>query len=437
VLKQILSYVGWSSVDHVVRLSVGLIVGIATAQYLGPEKFGLLSLLLSTVAIASCLVPLAANSIVIRELINRPGSQMEILGSQFALRTAGVFIAALLAIGAIVLQRPHLQGVWFLALLGGVSIVFLAFEPIVVWFNTHLLARASLLARLPSLLVVSLLRLVLIRFEAPLYAFIACVALEGGLAALGLMLAYRCLGQSVFKWKARGYEAKRLFGDSWPLIISGVSSLLYLRLDVLMLGAMAGDFEVGIYSAATRISEAWYFIPMIIASGVQPLILRLHISDNAQYSQRLGQLYALMAWSSVSIAVLVSFIGPIIISLLFGSAYAAAAPVLIVHIWAGVPVFLGVASSQFLTAENLARISLYRTGLGLLANVLLNFVLIPRFGALGAALATVISYTIATFSLLLFRKSRHQVWKMIAAFTPSAALNAAAALQLQVRKNAE
>jgi polysaccharide transporter, PST family len=406
---------------------------------LGPDKFGTLNVVLSSVAIASCLVPLAADTIAMRELIARPEQQMAILGSQSSLRLLGSLSAALLATSTIVFLRSEVSSIWLIAILAGGSIVFQAFESIAVWFNTHLLARANILARLPALLITSLMRLVLIYCAAPLYAFVACIALEAGLTALGLVLAYRYLGEGILRWRLQMTKAHQLFKDSWPLLIAGISTILYIRVDVLMIGAMVNDFEVGIYSAATKIAEAWYFVPTIIAASVQPALLRLHKKDSESHAIRLGQLYALMAWLSVSIAICVSIAAPTIISLLFGATYERASPVLMIHIWAGIPVFLGVASSQFLIAENLTWISAYRTGLGLGTNVFLNLALIPQFGALGAALATVLSYLVASFSLLFFRDTRQQARKMISAFAPSELVNIVTSVrqQLWMRRDVE
>jgi PST family polysaccharide transporter len=198
--------------------------------------------------------------------------------------------------------------------------------------------------------------------------------------------------------------------------------MLYLRLDVVMVTAMRGDYETGIYSAATRLSEAWYFLPMALMSAVQPVLLRARENDPVVFQRRLNALYVLTAWASVVVAALLTVTATPLIALLFGDRYLGAGPVLALHAWAGIAVFLGVASSQYLVAENLVRISMYRTALGVVANILLNLLLIPHYGALGAAAATVVSYFVATFSLLAFASTRSQAVSMVRAFSPLEAL---------------
>jgi PST family polysaccharide transporter len=164
-----------------------------------------------------------------------------------------------------------------------------------------------------------------------------------------------------------------------------------------MLGQMLGDEAVGIYSAATRISEVWYFIPIIIVASVFPAILEAKKQSETLYHQRLQRLYDLMVWLSVAVALPMTFLAGPIVVLLYGPAYAEAGTVLAIHIWASVFVFLGVASGQWFIAENRQILSFQRTLMGAVANVLLNLIFIPKFGPVGAAVATVMAYSIAAF----------------------------------------
>ena len=172
---------------------------------------------------------------------------------------------------------------------------------------------------------------------------------------------------------------------------------------------MSSTREVGIYAAAIRISEIWYFIPTVIISSVSPSIISCHGSNNDLYLTRLKSLYFMMAWLALGVTIPLSLLSDQIISILLGSDFSDAAPVLAIHLWASLAVFLGMASSQHLLVEQLQKISFYRTLIGLVSNVFLNIMLIPNMGAKGAAIATVISYFVATFSLVLFRSTRKHV----------------------------
>ncbi|WP_026053715.1 polysaccharide biosynthesis C-terminal domain-containing protein, partial [Leptospira santarosai] len=112
--------------------------------------------------------------------------------------------------------------------------------------------------------------------------------------------------------------------------------------------------------------------------------------------------------------------------LFFGEKFSEAGTVLAIHIWAGIFVFLGVASSRYYLTENLPKEELYKSISGCLANIVLNYFFIPLYGIKGAAIATVISQFIAsTLFNLLFKRTREVFfiqlesvffWKMFGRF---------------------
>jgi PST family polysaccharide transporter len=151
---------------------------------------------------------------------------------------------------------------------------------------------------------------------------------------------------------------------------------------------------------------------MMIVASVFPAILEAKKRDDGQYLQRLQRLYDLMVRLSIVIALPMTFIATPLVVTLFGSAYAKSGPVLAIHIWASVFVFLGVASSQWFVAENRQILSFQRTLLGAVVNVILNLILIPPFGPIGAAVATVIAYAMAAFLADLLQKGTRQMFLM-------------------------
>jgi len=175
-----------------------------------------------------------------------------------------------------------------------------------------------------------------------------------------------------------------------------------------MLGNIMNDREVGIYSVATRIAEMWYFIPMSIATSVFPSVIKAKRENHIIYMHRLEAFYCVMSMISMSVAAITFLFSNAIIRLLFGAEFAEAGPVLSIYIWASIPVFLNIATTQFLIAENLTRIALYRTLAGSLANILINIVLIPKYGTIGAAIATLLSYCVTLFSIAISPNLRSQ-----------------------------
>ena len=119
-----------------------------------------------------------------------------------------------------------------------------------------------------------------------------------------------------------------------------------------------------------------------------------------------------MVWLSVAVALPMTFLSTPIVTLLFGENFSASGTVLAIHIWAAVFVFLGVASSKWFLAENRQMLSFQRTALGAVVNVILNFLLIPDFGPIGAAIATVVSYATAAFLFDVAQQETRQMFAM-------------------------
>jgi O-antigen/teichoic acid export membrane protein len=178
-------------------------------------------------------------------------------------------------------------------------------------------------------------------------------------------------------------------------MFANLAVIVYLRIDEVMLRYLASPAEVGIYAAAVKLSELWYFLPSALAASVLPALLRARERDAAAYAARQQQYYDLSVGLAYLLSVPVALVAPWLVRLIYGPAFTASGPILAVHIWASVFVFLGVARGQWLVNEGLQKFYLAATLAGAAANILLNLVLIPHWGGLGAAWATVVSYALS------------------------------------------
>jgi O-antigen/teichoic acid export membrane protein len=224
------------------------------------------------------------------------------------------------------------------------------------------------------------------------------------LGALGLAIAYRHTGCRMTNWRISRTLAVELFRDSWPLLCSDMVAIIYLRIDRIMIGEMAGNFELGVYSVAAMLAEAFYFIPVAISNSVFPSIVEARASSEELFVTRVQQFYNLMALLGYLVALPVTILAGWLVPFLFGEVYAEAGPMLVGLAWAGIFFNLAVARSQYLTALNWTRLNFITDLLGCLMNVVLNIILIPRYGGMGAVVASVISYwVVAHGSCVLFR----------------------------------
>ena len=381
-------------------------------RYLGPKDFGLYSYILSFFWLFGSLSTVGLEVISTREIIKQPDKVDEINGTVFILRLIGS-LAAIVLIGITLVITGEESFTAILILITSVSFLFQSFSVIEYYFRGIVKAKYNAYALSASVILSSLLKIILILLKAPLMYFVLAIVFEYLALAAGLVIVYHYNKLSIFNWKFSKDLAVKLLKDSWPLMLSGLVVMVYMRIDQILIKHMISEEAVGYYAAAVRICEAWYFIPVTLCNSIFPAIVNAKNVSEEFYNNRMQKLYDLLAWLAIGIAVPVTIFSDQIITILFGSNFAPASPVLIIYIWAGVAVFLGVASSQYLINENLTKLSFTRTSIGMVINVILNIILIPLYGIVGSAFATLVSYTIATFSIITSKRAYGQV-KMMA-----------------------
>jgi polysaccharide transporter, PST family len=403
--------------DNILRLSIGLVMTIWLARYLEPNQFGLFSYALAISALLSPLAKLGLDNIVVRDLILTPEKTGQILGTTFSLRILTGIGTGILGISLAILLNPNELSAQALVSILSISTVMRAFETIALWFQSQVQSKYVVYAKIGAFLFSVVIQTVLIFQRASLLAFATVILCEIALSSLGMAWAYRQYGPGFKEWKFSIEQARTLLNQGWPLVFSALAITLYMKVDQLMLAYMVGNESVGIYSAATRISEALYFAPIAVVCSVAPALIEAKGKSIELYHQRLQQLFSLMVVTGVTISIFITSTSSFLIYHLFGSNYIAAAPVLTIHIWASVFVFLGVVQGLWDVNEHLQKLAFARASFGSVMNIVLNLFLIPAYGAMGASIATLISYVaINYFANLVHPKTSHIFYMQSRAF---------------------
>ena len=398
-LKKYLSNTLWLFCEKVLRIGLGLFITVWMARYLGPEQFGILNYVISFVALFGVLSSLGLDKIATKELLNNPNDSQYIMGTSLVLSLIGALVLLPLAAFSILMVRPDNELIFIMALLISSTFFFGSFNVIKSWFESHVQAKYSATIEVITNFVTVFIKGLLIYLEAPLVAFAWVVLVEGLLLALGFIAMYLLKSNKISTWKVSFEKCKYLLKEAYPLILAGTVFVFFTRIDQVMLGSMVGDKSVGIYSAAVRLSEGWLFIPSIIATSLFPAMLNARKVDYSLYLQRTQHLLNLMVLIGIVVAVVTMFIAQPFVSLIFGSDYDESPLVLIIHIWGMLFTSISIISFRYFLSEGLQIYSFYRAFAGLILNIVLNYFLIPIYGAVGAAIATVISQMVAVWIL--------------------------------------
>lgn len=390
---------------------LGMLIGFVIARHLRAANFGDLSFADAFTTIIAAVGALGLDSFIIREIIVEPEKKDEILGTSLFLRLGVNALLIPITIGIYLLfhhysEKPGNPLTWIIVILAFASF-FKSFNIIDSYFQSQVASKYVVQVQNVCVILSAAVKMLLVIFKMPLIYFAMSLTFDSAILAFGLIFMYHKRGFNLFKWTFSKSRAIGLLKKSFPLILSAVMVSIYMKIDSVMLKSVS-SVEVGIYNAAAKLSEAWYFIPVAIVTSVFPAIIHARKTDLDRYNKRLENLYDLLVLISLPVAIFISFFGSDIIHLIYANDYEGAGPMLSIHIWSGIFVFLGSASSQYLLAEGYTMISFQRTATGAVINILLNLWLIPLYGGVGASIATLIACFISTFYLLLIGKTRQQ-----------------------------
>jgi PST family polysaccharide transporter len=413
VLGKIVRNFGWQSFDKLFRMGVGVFVSVLITRYLGPDRFGVFSYAFAFAGMFTSVAGLGLDRIVIREISRDAARRDVILGTAFWMKLAGAFGTLLLVLAAIGAFKPHDPLLIALTMIFGTTMIFNALDVVDFWFQARIQSKYPVLARNSAFILVSVFKVALVFASASLLALTVATAAEAMVAAAALAVAYRLAGNSLRAWRLDARLARTLLAESWPLIISGVAILIYMRIDQVMLGNILDHRAVGLYAAAVKFSEIWYFIPLGISSSVFPVLVENFHKNKILFFQKYQNVFNTMAIMSLGLAVVMTFASNRLVRLFYGEAYAGSGAVLAIHIWAGVFVFLGMTASIWTMINGYQKFALGASLVGAAVKIGLNLVVIPRYGITGAAATMVVSQAAAAYlAYAASPRTRRVFWMM-------------------------
>lgn len=377
----------WMLAEQLLRVLSGVFVGIYIARYLGPEQFGMLSYVTAMSAFILCVARLGMDAVLIRELINKPDKHETLMGTAFWLMTMAAVACYIVAAIAISMLNET-DNVKVYAYIVSASAFFTSFLVIDYFFQSQVKAKYPAICKTLALFLMSIIKLALIFSGAELIWFVIASLLDHVLLAALLLFFIIKTKRSSFLRRFSGTDAASMLKSSWPMVLTAIASLLFMRIDQVMIRNMLGLHELGIYSAAVKVYESWIILPYAITISLLPAIIKLKQGNERNYHRKLCQLFRGVIWLSVLAAITISLFSEIIMTVAFGPEYSQSASVLSIVMWTAVFASMSSVSARYFNAENMEKKIAFRTAVAAAVNIGLNIILIPRFGIEGAAIAT-------------------------------------------------
>lgn len=386
----------WAVAGKIVNLVGSLLVGIIVARYLGPAQYGLLSYVVSYVFLFQTLTLFGLDSIEVREEARNEVPFQTVIGTAFGLKVMFGIVFFFLSVFTSWLMEADVYTTLLVAIYS-LTVILNTLIVIRNYFTAIVQNEHVVKAEISRTLIGVVIKGGLLLIHAPLLYFIVAYMFDYVLLGTGYVMAYRSTVGKMREWHFDRQYARFLVGESFPLLLTNAAVIIYQRIDQVMIGTMIDKVSVGYFSVAAKFTEVLIFFPMILANTIAPVLVRIRERSEQDYCVKAQLFMNLSFWLSLIAAALVSVLAYWIVSLTFGSSYIPAGAVLQVMAFKAACVALSNTAGAMLVTEGLQRYAIFRDALGCVACIVLNYLLLPRFGVIAAAFVAIASNVVAGY----------------------------------------
>ena len=409
--KKIVSNVTWSLGGKIVNMASALFVGILVARYLGPENYGLMNYVISYVAIFSVFAAFGLDNIEIRELSRQDDKRNSILGTCFSLRIIFAVIAYLGIVVSLLLYRTEtFTSVMILAY--GLTLFTGTGNILRNYFTSIVRNKYIVKSEIFRTFIGAGIKILLLLLKAPLEYFIYAQIFDTMLVASGYYLSYKSVVGSVRLWRFDRSIVGFILKESFPLVLSGAAVIVYQRIDQVMIGNMLDKAEVGYFATAGKFVDLIVFLPTVLVQTVTPMLVRAKENSSELYEAKKKTFVSITTWTAIIMSLAVSLSAYWLIMYTYGSRYALAIPVLQIMAFKAVGMALSSSGGQIIIMERMQKWAFIRNIMGCVLCVVLNYLLIPRYGIIGSAAVTIVTVMFTGCFANVFIPCYHNVMKI-------------------------
>lgn len=389
----------WIVICKGLQAILGVVISMISARMLGPVNYGLINYAASLVLFATPVAQLGLTATLVHELI--ACATLEDEGRVMGTAIVSSIISSVLCIGGILLfvsvANPNEPETLIVCGLYSLLLLAQGAELIQYWFQAKLLSKYTAVATLVAYALVSVYQIVILALHKGVHWFAVAKVAEYAMIAAALLVIFRKKGRCRLSFSMP--VLKRLWQRSWYYMLSSLMVMSFSQADRIMIKMMIDEAAVGFYSAAVFCANATDFIFIAIIDSIRPLILEAKTQDEGAYERHLSLLYAIVIYLSLAQSVVITVLAKPVVQILYGAAYAPSVPVLQVLVWYTAFSYIGSARTVWILAEGKHKL-LWKINLcGAAVNILLNSLLIPRQGIVGAAVASLVTQAVTNVGL--------------------------------------
>lgn len=380
---------GWIIGCKIAQSFISLVIGLIIARYLGPSNYGIISYVVSVVAFALPIMQLGLRQTLVKEFVNSPDREGKILGTSLFLNIISGIFCIIGSVAFVMVANAGETETIIVCILYSLVLLFQATEMTQYWFQAKLLSKYPSIASLCAYGVVAVYKVYLLVTQKNIRWFALSNVLDFFLISVILLVIYKKLGGQRLSvdWRI----GKELLSRSKYYIIPGLMVMIFQHTDRVMIKLMVGEAETGFYSAAITCIGITSFVFDAVVDSARPVILQEKGKNKELYETRMIQLYSIITYMSLAQSIGMTLLAKPLVWLLYGAEYAETTEILTVAVWYVTFSHYGSVRNIWILAEEKQK---YLTGInlvGAIANIVLNWCLIPFWGAIGAAIASLVT----------------------------------------------
>jgi len=396
--NRLLNNISWIFFGNVGHSLLKFLLDAFVARILSLNDNGMLTYASSLISFVLVFCGFGFGSVITREFAEDEENAGRILGTCILTQAA----AGAVAIGVIqVIIRiiaPNEPELYPIVFLQSISSLWSGTGLLVYWFRYRNQAKPVAIMRLVAFVIAAIIRVVVLLLTQNLIIYLISTLAES--VFFGFFLVRFFLKTYKGSLRYSFFRLKRILRYSYPFITSALLQLIYAQTDKIMLKSMMSNEAVALYSAAAHLAGAISMIPSTLIEGFRPEVMEMKIKNEALCQKRFRQLYAVIFWSSIAYCLFVTFFDKYIILVMYGEKYLEATGALSLVVWYSAFSYFGSINNMYMVAEYKAKWVQITTLAGAVCNVVLNYLLIPAWGIMGAAMASLLTQFVANFLIM-------------------------------------
>ncbi len=379
----------WLIGSKIVQSLLSLIVGMISSRYLGPSNYGILSYASSIVTFMVPFMNIGINEVLVHQIVKKPKDEGKIIGTSIVLCLCSSVLCIIGIFAFVLFANAGEKDTIIVCMIYSLLLIFQIFEMLRYWFQAKLMSKYIAIASMIAYVMWLVYKILLLILGKDVRWFAMSHVIDHMFMAVILIFMYKRMGGQRLSFSLE--TAKELLSVSKYYIIPNVMISIFSQTDKIMLNMMLNSESVGYYSAATTISGLSLFVFTAILDSFRPIIFEKKEKDIKAYEKNVSLLSGIIIYLSLLQSVAITVLAPIIVRVLYGEAFLESVSTLQIVVWYTTFSYLGAVRNIWILAENKQKVLWILNVSGAVANVIMNFALIPVLGADGAALASLIT----------------------------------------------